>query len=304
MVDANELKKEIDSIDTNDKIEAQEMEEFLKSEENIKKLWEAMEWNTSQELIKEMENALKDVCNKFLDTKELNENQEDILLYFLNKFWDKYTEIKDKLWWICENIIKKQNINDISLKQFKILSYYISNCEPENWDDKIYKKVWAFIKKLYDNYLKDSKKWGKLEWAVAQFFEELQQEQINRINEIAEKLTEEFENETSIRGKQRIKDQERLDKLLSRRENDKKEIEELLQKEWELSEEDRQKLLYYRDFYYKEWHVLYRNNVINEEISNKLTDELWWDWHSYRWIMMRLTFILNSLIRQNSKWNR
>ena len=284
MVDANELKKEIDSIDTNDKIEAQEMEEFLKSEENIKKLWEAMEWNTSQELIKEMENALKDVCNKFLDTKELNENQEDILLYFLNKFWDKYTEIKDKLWWICENIIKKQNINDISLKQFKILSYYISNCEPENWDDKIYKKVWAFIKKLYDNYLKDSKKWGKLEWAVAQFFEELQQEQINRINEIAEKLTEEFENETSIRGKQRIKDQERLDKLLSRRENDKKEIEELLQKEWELSEEDRQKLLYYRDFYYKEWHVLYRNNVINEEISNKLTDELWWDWHSY-WIV-------------------
>ena len=59
MVDAESLKKEIDTSG-NELIETQEIEEFLKSSENIQALWEAMSSNTSPELVEEFENALKD----------------------------------------------------------------------------------------------------------------------------------------------------------------------------------------------------------------------------------------------------
>lgn len=89
------LKKEIDTSG-NEKLETQEMEEFLKSEENIKKLWEAMNSSSSPELLQELENTLKDLCDKILSQTEISENQQKILDYFLDKFWEKYPEIKEK----------------------------------------------------------------------------------------------------------------------------------------------------------------------------------------------------------------
>lgn len=96
MVNVETLKKEIDTS-RNEILEVQEMEEFLKSEENIKNLWEAMNSNSSQELLQKLENVLKDLCDKILSQPEISENQQKILDYFVNKFWDKYPEIKERI---------------------------------------------------------------------------------------------------------------------------------------------------------------------------------------------------------------
>ena len=96
MTDAESLKKEIDTSG-NEKLEVQEMEEFLKSEENIKRLWETMNSGTSPELKQEMENALNNLCENFLLQPELSDNQQNIINYFLNNFWDKYPELKEKI---------------------------------------------------------------------------------------------------------------------------------------------------------------------------------------------------------------
>lgn len=135
MTDAESLKKEIDTIDTNDKIEVQEMEEFLKSEENIKKLWEVMDSNTSPELLQEFESTLKDLCEKLLKLNELENNQEQILDYFLNKIWDKYPEIK-------ENFELNNTINEC-IKTNQILPTHINQLNEWNkkfWNNYIEKK--------------------------------------------------------------------------------------------------------------------------------------------------------------------
>ena len=239
------LKKEIDTSG-NEKIEIQEMEEFLKTDENIKRLWEVMSSGTSPELQQEMENALKI---------------------------------------LCDEITKKQNINDISPNQYKILSFYMA-CWKENQNEQTYKKVWIFIGKLYKNYQKELKKYSEGKWekpsnVIAQFFEEELQQQINKISQLAEKRLKEMEDEMNPLIQQQRKEEERQNKLLERWENDKRDIENLLQKDWELSEEDKQRLSYFRDFYYNEGHILYKNTWVNTEISNLLTYELWWKWLSF-----------------------
>lgn len=286
MTDVELLKKEDIDSNKNDKIDVQEMEDFLWSEENIKKLWEEMDSNISPELLQELKSALKDLCENLLNLDELTNNQEKILIYFLNKFWDKYPELKEKLWWLCEKIIKKQNVNDISLNQYKLLLYYFWHWETENKNEKVYKKIWIFIKKLVDRYQKELKKysagkWEKPNWTVAQFLEELQQEQIDKLNKLTEQRIKEMEEEMNPLVQQQRKEEERQNKLLERWENDKRDIENLLQKDWDLSEEEKQKLIYFRDYFYSEWHIIYKNNEINEEISNKLTNELWWKWLSF-----------------------
>ena len=285
MTNAESIKKEIDTSG-NEIVEIHEMEEFLKSDENIKKLWEAMSLDLSSELVQQMESVLKTVCESLLKLDELTANQEQILNYFLKNFGDKYPEIKTQLWCLCEKILNKQNVNDISLNQYKILLFCFKCCDKENQNEKVYRKVWIFLNKLYDNYKKQSKryidgKWEKQSGAVAQFLEELQQEEIDKINELAEKITKEMEEEMNPISQQSKKEKERLDNLLRRWGKDKIEVESLLQKDWNLSEEEKQKLLYFRDFYYNEWHISYKNNYINDELGNKLTDELWWKWLTF-----------------------
>jgi len=307
MTDVELLKKEDIDSNKNDKIDVQEMEDFLWSEENIKKLWEEMDSNISPELLQELKSALKDLCENLLNLDELTNNQEKILIYFLNKFWDKYPELKEKLWWLCEKIIKKQNVNDISLNQYKLLLYYFWHWETENKNEKVYKKIWIFIKKLVDRYQKELKKysagkWEKPNWTVAQFLEELQQEQIDKLNKLTEQRIKEIEDEMNPLTQQQKKEEERLNILLEKRENEKKEIEELLQKDWDLSEEEKQKLIYFRDYFYSEWHIIYKNNEINEEISNKLTNELWWKWLLYSFWIIWYDKIANQIDKKLNSW--
>ena len=96
MAKAESLKREIDTS-RNEALEIQEMEEFLKSDENIKKLWDTMNSNTSPELIQEFESSLKNFCENILNSDEITENQQKILDYFIKNLWDKYPEIKERI---------------------------------------------------------------------------------------------------------------------------------------------------------------------------------------------------------------
>jgi hypothetical protein len=64
------------------------MEEFLKSEENIKKLGEAMESDVSSELIEEFKTAIEELCEKIIKTekKEITLNQFNILSFYFKHF--------------------------------------------------------------------------------------------------------------------------------------------------------------------------------------------------------------------------
>jgi hypothetical protein len=57
MIDVEGLKQEID-IDGNQEIEVKEMEDFLQSEDNLRKLGEALESNTDSELAKEFRSVI------------------------------------------------------------------------------------------------------------------------------------------------------------------------------------------------------------------------------------------------------
>ena len=120
MPNAELLKKEIDTSE-NEILEAQEMEEFLKSEENIKKLWETMDSNISSEILWEMEDALKNLCENFLTLDNLTDNQNQILSFFTERFWNKYPELKEELelnkiidWCIVANNILPNNVQNIN----------------------------------------------------------------------------------------------------------------------------------------------------------------------------------------------
>ena len=108
MTDAELLKKEEIDSDKNDKIDVQEMENFLDSEDNIKKLWESMDSNISPELLQELESSIKNLCENILNLDKITWNQQKILDYFKDKFWDKYPEIKEKI----QNKISSKETNE------------------------------------------------------------------------------------------------------------------------------------------------------------------------------------------------
>lgn len=97
MSDAELLKSEMDVINPNEKIDSQEIEEFLQSDENLWRLGEALKWATSSELLWEFENVLKGLCEKILSQVDISDNQQKIVEYFLDKFWDKYPDLKEKV---------------------------------------------------------------------------------------------------------------------------------------------------------------------------------------------------------------
>ena len=97
MSDAELLKSEMGVINPNEKIDSQEIEEFLQSDENLWRLGEALNWATSPELLWEFENVLKGLCEKILSQVDVSDNQQKIVEYFLDKFWDKYPDLKEKV---------------------------------------------------------------------------------------------------------------------------------------------------------------------------------------------------------------
>ena len=240
MASTEQLKKEIDTIDNNDKIEVQEMEEFLKSEENIKKLGEAMESDVSSELIEEFKTAIEELCEKIIKTEK----------------------------------------KEITLNQFNILSFYFKHFDTKDWDTKTYNKTKKILSNLYKKYLKEYNKYSKGEWekptgVVAEYFKNLQQEKLNELKKIGDEYMEQRQLENDPLIKKQKEEWERLRKLLDRWEVDKKEIENILQKDWIISEEEIKKLLYFRDFYYKEWHISYKIDNTDWEIYEQLSIELW-----------------------------
>ena len=239
MTNLEEIKKEIDTS-KNEKIELHEMEEFLQSDENIKRLWDAMESSLSSELLEEYKYAI---------------------------------------WEFCDKIMKMEN-KKLTLNQFNILSFYFKHFNEENWKGQTYNKVKKILENLYKKYYKEYDKYLKGKWEkptgpVAEYFENLQQEKLDELKKMWQEFAEQLQLENSLLIKRQKEEEERMNKLLDRWENDKKEIENILQKEWIITEEEIRKVLYFRDFYYKEWHILYKRDNIDQEIYNQLSKELW-----------------------------
>ena len=171
MADTESIKKQIDTSG-NETLETQEMKDFLKSEENIKKLWEAMESWLSSELLEEIELSLKDLCEELIIHEDYSENQENIMNYFINKFGNKYPELKEKIeldnttnTCIKENQIKVENIESIN-KRCNILWEHKTNTKV---------KVASIIQnKINDIFKSVNKKIGKNKTWFGFLYEESQ----------------------------------------------------------------------------------------------------------------------------------
>ena len=321
MADAEWLKKEIDTIDTNDKIEVQEMEEFLKSEENIKKLGEAMESDVSSELFEEYKAAMKELCSKILENKsEIQPNQFRILLLYLDKFSpeienqnDKSEEqegtdsLENKLKEFQERLTESQaKLSDISSQMSQIYREQpedrdekLKNLqkqyddESKNYEkikkdikkiknkifkewfneeyetleqikskDRIYYEVWMFVVKSRQNYIEEMNKRfydkGKRKTTRIQKHEKVLSKNpfYNLIEENTTKENEEKIQELNKNMKKlglifdvENKRAELLDLITKEYERDRNEVENILKNEGELSDTDKNTLLYFKNYY-------------------------------------------------------
>lgn len=166
---AEQLKREIDTS-WNETLEAQEMEEFLKSDENIKKLWEAMNNDISPELLQEMESSLKDLCENFLQENKLSENQQKIVNYFLDKFWNKYPELMEKKQEYSTRSIENKDDNNGSEEalnqeiELRIIENYenLEEQDKQSLSELLQNFKWTLNEKI-ENYLDSEIDWGKNE---------------------------------------------------------------------------------------------------------------------------------------------
>ena len=132
MSDAELLKSEMDVINPNEKIDSQEIEEFLQSDENLWRLGEALNWATSPELLWEFEGAIRWLCDKILTLDVLTDNQKAIVRYFVEKFWASDPDMVDKLQH------KLEWISDI-----------------EEWNDELFSQIKQAIEDEINEFLKD-----------------------------------------------------------------------------------------------------------------------------------------------------
>ena len=131
MSDVKDLEKEFDkNEDWN--IDISEIEEFAKDEEKIKWLWESLSQWLSIEISQELEDALKILCEQIITNENITEDQEKLLNYFKENYWDKYPELKIQV----ELIQKYQKLDSISKNKINQL-LNISNISSINIMDKI-----------------------------------------------------------------------------------------------------------------------------------------------------------------------
>ena len=138
MADAEWLKKEIDTIDTNDKIEVQEIEEFLKSEENIKELWDAINENCSPELLEEFESIIWDLCDTIIaKDNDITLHQFKILWFYTDTFKEASTKYKalKKKW------REKTTISAIFMHGLQKKNMLIWNCKWRYMDTLLFPAI-------------------------------------------------------------------------------------------------------------------------------------------------------------------
>lgn len=228
MVDTKELKMEIDSKgNNNDKIEVGEMEEFLKSNNNLKKLWEAMKWNIDSELLNEFHMVISELCDKMPEMKKCTLNQYKIMLFYLEHFEPK------------EPIDKKDKLV------------------------KIYNKVKKKVDKAAKDYLKEVSKGKHIETGPVAALE--REEEMIRIlkhaEETAKKQTEELiANGGLDPNKIMWEMMKKFNEEKARKEwdTDKQKIRPILDKKWTLTEDEKNQLLKFKTKYYY-YHKNYNN---------------------------------------------
>ena len=96
----NQIDKSAEGTEGYNKIEIEEMEDFLTYPDNMENLWKAMEEDISPELKEEFTNAMRDLCKEIIDInkKEITPIQFEILLFYIDYFCPEIeTEILKKL---------------------------------------------------------------------------------------------------------------------------------------------------------------------------------------------------------------
>jgi len=221
---------EIDSKgNNNDKIEVGEMEEFLKSNDNLKKLWEAMKWNIDSELLNEFHMVISELCDKMPEMKKCTLNQYKIMLFYLEHFEPK------------EPIDKKDKLV------------------------KIYNKVKKKVDKAAKDYLKEVSK-GKTYRDITGPVAALEREEemiriLKHAEETAKKQTEELiANGGLDPNKIMWEMMKKFNEEKARKEwdTDKQKIRPILDKKWTLTEDEKNQLLKFKTKYYY-YHKNYNN---------------------------------------------
>ncbi len=277
------LKNEIDTS-KNEKLELQEIEDFLKSSDNINKLWHAMEQDCSPELLQEFESAIWELCGNIIETKDKNSvtyNQLDILYFYIQYFWKQKNE---------NRIIKKRYKKVWSL--LKILwKSYKKRCKKYNIQPKIVgiqhldpidpsipsNNVYEYLRIKGDEYIKMVEDFqDDMSNELERWFNDENERMIrdvnDNLNEGYQKIEEDFYNKTDTR---RIV-AENVKPYLDKRESEKADINNILIKTDKLSANEKKQLIDFRNYYYELWHKTYTNDEITKDNNyNKLKEELW-----------------------------
>jgi len=236
-IDAKSLKEEIDVINKNDKIEIEEMEKFLESKDNLIKLGKALEWNIDSDLLNEFQTVMSELCKKM------------------------------------------PKIEKCTLNQYKILLFYLDKFEPKDTNDKS-AKVYKDVKKKVDNatkdYLKKVNKGKDVRGPIREFDQENKlKELLKEAEETIRKKTEELRANGELDPNKIM--WEMMNKFFGEKEKkewetSKQKIQGILDKNWELTKEDKDDLLRFRNGYYSPYHENYNNSSIDRIINLKMSE--------------------------------
>lgn len=246
MANVEELKNEIDT-NKNKKIDTKEMEEFLKTDGNLTKLWEALNSNLDPELKKEFWKSLWDLSEKIATQK--------VFIFF--------EKIKD---------IKKISLNELNIVHFFITEFRWAEFENDDFFKKLgktHEKIYQIIGKRATNYLKrkgeydqwlrsakNKDEYIKKHYAELGPYPELWERMEQNRREKLQKYIEGHPIEPVILWEEQIR------KEKEKREQDKELVQAIIDKDEVLTEQDIIDLKYFRDYYYG-YHNAYRNSNID-----------------------------------------
>lgn len=259
MVDIAELKNEIDNNgNKNEKIDNNEILDFLSSEENIKKLSEALDSSENLQLAKEFREAIWISCHKITTSKILGvfTKEKDFKNISLNEF--------NMLLFFCKKWYSSQVINNDDFREIKDLHQNVSRIvctRLVNYKQRKYE---------YDEWLKNAKdkeEYKKQHYKdlgpFPEYYDKIEQERKEKLEQRFAEHTIESNGMDILRDNQKQKYEE---KYWKKRENDKVKILSIIEKEWDLTNEDKSELIRLRNQYYI-FHFAYRNPEIKTDTN-------------------------------------
>ena len=259
MVDIAELKNEIDNNgNKNEKIDNNEILDFLSSEENIKKLSEALDSSENLQLAKEFREAIWISCHKITtskilgvftkekDFKNISLNEFNILLFFCIK-------------WYSSPVINNNDFQEIKKLHQNVLKIVLPRFT--NYKHRKYE---------YDEWLrnaKDKEKYIKQHYKdlgpFPEYYDKIEQK---RKEQLEQRFAEHPIEDNAMDILWDNQKQKYEEKYWKQRENDKVKILSIVEKDWDLTNEDKSELIRLRNQYYI-FHFAYRNPEIKTDTN-------------------------------------